>query len=113
MFIPHHDLRMHRKRSGITQDDLAYLFGLSAYKTIVRWESGLRQPEVEHLLSYHLLFNVPLESLLSHHVVSVSTCLQKRLNERIAHLKQQNEDKEGRRISFMNSALESLGASVV
>jgi transcriptional regulator with XRE-family HTH domain len=60
----HYQLRKYRKSSALSQNDLAFLFGLSGFAPISRWEQGSRKPDLEHMLYYHLLFNVPVEVFL-------------------------------------------------
>lgn len=52
-----------RKRNGISQRDIGYLLNLPDYTSVCRWEQGQRKPTIEMILLYHLLFDVPIETL--------------------------------------------------
>lgn len=55
-------LRMHRKRSGLSQEDTAFLFGTLA-RNIGRYEQFIREPNVEVALVYEMVFGVPAREL--------------------------------------------------
>ncbi len=62
MSSPPNYLRVYRKKSGLVQEDIAYLLNLPDYSNISRYEKGQRSPTTELLLTYHHLFDVPIES---------------------------------------------------
>lgn len=62
MSPPPNYLRVYRKRSSLTQADIAFLMKLPDYSNISRYEKGQREPSIEFLLVYHLLFNASVES---------------------------------------------------
>jgi len=66
-------LRVYRKRTPLTQGDIAYLMNLPDYSNISRYEKGQRTPSVEMLLVYHHMFNESIETFFdpeSAHVLS-------------------------------------------
>ena len=56
-------LKPHRKRSGFTQGELAYLLGLKEHSAISRFEQGHREPSLRTAFAYRLLFDRGLEQL--------------------------------------------------
>jgi transcriptional regulator with XRE-family HTH domain len=50
-------LKSERKRSGLTQQELAHLVGLSAASAVSRLERGEREPEFRTALAYEIVFN--------------------------------------------------------
>lgn len=60
-------MRKYRKRTHITQFDIAFLLALDNNSSLSRYESGERIPGLEVMLTYHLLFSVPITKLFHHH----------------------------------------------
>jgi transcriptional regulator with XRE-family HTH domain len=56
-------LKPHRKRSGFTQDELAFLLGLKEHSAISRLEHGGREPSLRTALAYGVLFGRDLQVL--------------------------------------------------
>lgn len=56
----YHDLRSHRKKTPLTQQDVAELFGNKDVSQISRYETCPINPQTEISLLYHLLFGVPM-----------------------------------------------------
>ena len=50
-------LKSERKRSGLTQHELAYLVGLRTASAVSRLERGEREPEFRTALAYEIVFN--------------------------------------------------------
>lgn len=51
-------LKMFRKRSGLSQEELGFLLGDSFGTQVARFECGTRQPSFEALLRYEIIFRV-------------------------------------------------------
>lgn len=99
-------LRPHRKRSPLTQADIAFLLKLPNESTISRCEKGLRSPSVELLLVYHHLFDTSIEAFFE----PQSKIILLGLIEKIKHLISviQNEEsipKNTFRIKFLEEAI--------
>ena len=56
-------LRTYRKRSGLTQDEVAYLLGCQSGAKISRFERLAREPNLETALACQVIFGVPAEKL--------------------------------------------------
>lgn len=109
MIIQHNFLRLHRKRSQLTQSDIAFILDLADYSNISRWEQGVHKPSIDILLVYHLLFDIPIESLFERQRSEIAIKTLSKIQERIARLKDTPPDnKVQQRISFMQNALGRL-----
>ena len=101
----HHYLRMYRKQSRLTQSDLAFLFGFREYSSICHWEKGKRIPTLEIIIFYHLLFDVPADSLFDNQKKVIAN----RIGTLIAKLKPQEANPQLQsRIRFLDSSLKRL-----
>lgn len=54
----------HRKRRGLTQDDVAELLGIGN-EAVSRIERGLRKPNIERLIEFATIFECDLSELLT------------------------------------------------
>lgn len=87
MHIQQNYLRLARKRTQLIQVDLASILHISDFANISRWEKGIKSPGVEILLAYHLLFDIPVESLFERQRSDLKKILLPRIREHIAYLK--------------------------
>ncbi|HEX3799297.1 MAG TPA: helix-turn-helix transcriptional regulator [Verrucomicrobiae bacterium] len=58
-------LKTHRKRLGLTQDEIAYLLGVKSGSKVSRYESFSRVPNLETALAYKVIFGRPANELLA------------------------------------------------
>lgn len=58
-------LRMYRKRSGLSQDDVAYLLGATSGPKACRYERFKRIPTLEHALECEALYGIPVKELFA------------------------------------------------
>lgn len=78
-------IKTHRKRLGLSQDELAHLLGVEEGGTVSRYESG-RIPSLESAIALSRVFGVSVESLFFGEVLKVESLLASRvhaLKERI------------------------------
>ncbi|MBS1686316.1 MAG: helix-turn-helix transcriptional regulator [Bacteroidetes bacterium] len=109
MHIQQNLLRLFRKRAELTQADIAAILKISDFSNVSRWEQGLRLPNVEVLMTYHLLFDIPIETIFERHKLELRPTILPRIKERIEYLKTLGEDAQViRRIAFFSSALQRL-----
>jgi transcriptional regulator with XRE-family HTH domain len=109
MLIQHNFLRIVRKRTQLTQVDIASILKVSDFANVSRWEQGHKTPNVEMLLAYHLIFGVPIESLFERQKHELKEVIVPRIRERISYLKTLNADpKMDSRIRFLSSVVERL-----
>lgn len=109
MLIQHNFLRIVRKRTHLTQVDVASILKISDFANVSRWEQGQKTPNVEMLLGYHLLFGIPVESLFDRQKHEMKRLIIPRVRERIAYLRTVNDDpKVGGRIAYLEEVLGRL-----
>lgn len=58
-------LRTYRKRSGFTQDEIAYLLGCKNGAKVSRYENFSRLPGVKTSFAYSVIFRVPQQELFA------------------------------------------------
>lgn len=56
-------LRTYRKRSGFSQEDLAFLLGVRSGAKVSRYERFARLPGLPTALAYEAIFQVPMREL--------------------------------------------------
>jgi len=111
MQIHHNYLRMCRKVSHLNQSDIAFIMRLPDSSSISRWEQGQTMPHIEVLMVYHLLFDIPIESLFERQKQSLSDRLTERIRLLLENLKVLEPSEKGsERISFLESTLARLSA---
>src|SRR6266566_9083033 len=58
-------IRRHRKRSCLTQEDVAFLLGSKSSASVSRHERFKQTPDLQTLLAYEILFRTPVRNLFS------------------------------------------------
>ena len=58
-------LRTYRKRSGLSQDEVAFLLGCQSGTKVSRYEHSQRKPTLETLFAYEMVFGVPARELFA------------------------------------------------
>lgn len=61
----HNYLRTHRKRSGLSQAEVALLLGTAYRARVSRHELLTRHPEVAAVFAYEIIFRVPARELFA------------------------------------------------
>jgi transcriptional regulator with XRE-family HTH domain len=56
---------MHRKRAGLSQDEVAYLLGCGHGAKVSRYERFNREPSLRTALAYEVIFQVPVRELFA------------------------------------------------
>lgn len=109
MSSPPNYLKVYRKRSGLIQEDIAFILDLPDYSNISRYEKGQRTPSIELLLTYHHLFDVPIESLFEQESEIIKLKLIQRLIQLVPELKKdQITLKSTQRIRFLEETIKRL-----
>jgi transcriptional regulator with XRE-family HTH domain len=87
-------LRMHRKRSGLTQRDVAFLLGCENGAQVSRYEKRKRVPPLQTALACEAVFGVPVSELFA----GLNDATHKRIGKRLLGLrsKLQAQSTEGR-----------------
>jgi transcriptional regulator with XRE-family HTH domain len=58
-------LKTYRKRAGFSQDEVAFLVGMSGGAKVSRYERARRLPSLETAFAYQALFDLPLNELFA------------------------------------------------
>ena len=58
-------LRMHRKRAGFSQEEIAFLLGIRTGAPISRYERLTRNPTLAVVFALQIIFQVPAEHIFS------------------------------------------------
>jgi len=96
-------LRAHRKRSGLSQDDIAYLLGHRTAAHLSRFERFRRSPGFRLALALWVIFQLPPHELFRgeyHKVERVIRQRAKRLATRLAAKSQ--DERTLRKVAFLN-----------
>ena len=56
-------VRTHRRRAGLSQDEMAFLLGCKSPAKVSRYERFARQPSLETVLAYEAVFGTPARDL--------------------------------------------------
>lgn len=111
MLIRQNFLRVIRKQSLLTQADIATILRISDHANVSRWEQGHKTPNVEVLLVYHLLFDIPVEALFERQKEQLKPIILPRIRERITALQGiTDEPKTEGRIRSLETILARLSA---
>ena len=106
-------LRTYRKHTDISQYDIAMLLQLKGNTIVSRTEKGFRSPTIEMIVTYHLLFDIPFESLINNDVALVKDQLLERIPKLIAEIEGTENPKNGQtRVDFLKCALNRLTQTV-
>lgn len=60
-----HYLRSHRKRLGLSQDELAWLMGSASGSKVSKYERFACEPSLKAVLAYEIVFGVPARELFA------------------------------------------------
>jgi DNA-binding XRE family transcriptional regulator len=101
-FIPLQNyLRTYRRRSFLSQDEVAFLLGVQTGTRVTRHEGANRTPTMETALGYEVLFDVPLRELFAGEATKVETIIRERLPELIRRVKENGGSDE--KLAFLQS----------
>lgn len=71
-------LRTFRRRTGLTQEEMAYLLGSDCGSKVSRYERRLRQPGVETVFAYEVISGQPAKELfVGDYQVVKTECLRR------------------------------------
>lgn len=101
-------LRTHRKRSGLSQRELAEVLGLVTVDQVSLHEQSREIPLLLTAIGYEIVFQVPLSQLLPGLYESASHSVEARLEA--FELRLQNSNAKGRAAAFIARKLEWLCA---
>ena len=97
----------YRVEANIPLEDVAYLLGIDAYN-LSRYENAKRQPSIETILTYHILFDAKLDSLFQDHYQSLVEKLTQRIKKLIQKLHDETPPRFAQRIAKLGLVLNRL-----
>src|SRR2546428_13274423 len=71
-------LKTHRKRAGLSQDEVAFLLGCRSGAKVSRYERLARRPRLETAFAYEAVFGVPARELFAGAYEKVEEEIRKR-----------------------------------
>lgn len=102
-------LRTYRKRSGLSQAEVAYLVGVSNGQKVSRYELSNRRPALETILAYEALFGVPAQALFAGVYAAVEGETRRRARVLAARLGQPKGRPHARKLAVLNQVAGSPG----
>jgi transcriptional regulator with XRE-family HTH domain len=100
-------LKRYRKRSPLTQTDVATLLGIDQ-PNLARYETEKRLPTPEVLLTYHILFEPSLTELLHPLNKKVISNLLRRSQRLLPKINIMESPKSKHRIAYLNNLVKEL-----
>ena len=104
-------LRVYRKKSHLTQADIAYLMDAEEPSSLSRRESGQRQPTIKMLLTYHVLFNIPITQFFPIELAHLKQRIIHRIRDLITTLETTHSVNDRKRILTLQAILTRLSSS--
>jgi transcriptional regulator with XRE-family HTH domain len=84
-------LRSHRKNSGFTQEEVAFLLGFDKAQLVSGHEKRQRIPALQTALAYEAIFGVPIAELFAGMRKNIISDVQKRRSELTTRLRAKNQ----------------------
>ncbi|MBS1619281.1 MAG: helix-turn-helix transcriptional regulator [Bacteroidetes bacterium] len=105
---------MLRKRSRLTQADMAFIMGLPDNAIVSRWEQMKRKADSIALLTYHLVFGVPVEPPHVDNARRMAFGISERAGERVSELEGlPAHPRVAHRIAFLRAVIARLSEARV
>lgn len=108
-------LRTYRKRAGLSQDEVAFLLGAQSGAKVSRYENFARQPSVNTVFAYEVVFNQPTRELFAGGYHSISLAVRARAERLVKRLGAQSPGAEKprmvRKLHLLRSIVDSKSSS--
>lgn len=105
--IPMHNLKWYRKRADVSQQDIAVLLDIIP-QTLTRYENGARDPTLEVIIAYHILFGATLHELFEPLFKKIQQKLVERSKIMIDTINRDASPKGNQRITYLQSIVNLL-----
>ena len=92
-------LKIHRRNSGLTQREVAFLLGWKNGAQLSRYEKRHTLPPLRTALAYQAIFKIPVAELFAGIRDSVDQDISTRVDELVAGLQEKNEKGRPRRLT--------------
>ena len=103
-------LRTHRRRMGLSQEEVANLLGASSGTKVSRHESFARRPAVPTVFAYEIIFNRPARELFAGNYQSIRLAVQERARHMAERLHSRPDARTGktlRKLQLLRAIAES------
>lgn len=108
-----HYLRSHRKRLGLSQDELAWLMGSASGSKVSKYERFSCEPSLKAVLAYEVVFRVPARELFAGIFEAVQMVTNRRARTLIKRLERSGADaRTTTKLSVLRSIVESGDPSI-
>jgi DNA-binding XRE family transcriptional regulator len=84
-------IRTFRKRSGLSQEEMAFLLGLTSGTSVLRHEDGQRVPMLDTALAYSVICRVDARELFAGRYVGAEVEVRKRARKLLAEAVKQKQ----------------------
>ena len=102
-----------RKRTSLTQGDMAYLMGFTEQSNVSRSEKGEKIPSLEMILIYSIVLNVSVKQLFHGYRLVLLKNTREKMTSLIEELSNQKSSKRIRkRILYLTKILEGVNEEV-
>ena len=101
-------LRMYRKRTELSLEDVSHLLNMPDSSTLSRCERGYRKPNLEIIFTYHILFEVSVEKLFENEMNHTYGKIAKNIDSVIDELKDQEKNRKVEAKILLLNALKVL-----
>lgn len=104
-------VRTYRRRSGLSQGELAFLLGCQGESKVSRYERFQRMPTLGTALAYEAIFGAPTREVFAGIYEQTVTTIQERAKELVERLAQSKSDKgTARKLELLRSIASSRSA---
>ena len=90
----HNLLRSFRNASPLTQEDIAYLLGVSCKTTVSKWERGTRMLPLASALAYIIVFETDFTAIFPQYRQDTSQLILERIPQVLASIDQSKDGAE-------------------
>lgn len=107
-------LRTHRRRTGLSQEEVAALLGAASGTKVSRYENFARRPAVTAVFAYEIVFNQPASELFAGNYHAIRLAVQKRARRMAKQLAARSDAQTGktlRKLELLRTIVESKPSS--
>ncbi|WP_456737463.1 MULTISPECIES: helix-turn-helix transcriptional regulator [unclassified Bradyrhizobium] len=104
-------VRPHRRRWGLTQQELAFLIGVKSRTAVSRIEGSKRRPSLDAVFVCMLIFNMPALELFPGLMSELRASIRARANELYEQLQGDPSNVTRLKLDFLERLLDRVGAS--
>ena len=104
-------LRMHRRRNGLTQDDVAFLLGAFCRTVVSRHEYSGYTPKLGRALAFELIFDTRARDLYPEEFAAVEATVKGRAKKLLERVKREPDSvRRARRLALLKGIIRGGGS---